>query len=481
MKTLKSLQYLLLLTYTLLIPSLSFGQNIPVTTSFDEARKAFIIGRDMLENIEFTGATAMFDKAISLDDNFSLAYAYMAMTNAMLGDQTGFQKNMDKAISLSDQISEGEKNLIRFYKAIFEGNPEKSKEFLAGLEKDFPGDLLTLLAKSQFHVSSGDTESALKYTSELTQKYSNYGPGYNILGYMYLSQNNYEEAEKAFKKYISIAPDRGNPYDSYGELLLNMGRYDESIFQYQKALEKDPVNMGISYNGLGNNYMFKGDFDKARAYYQKYSDNSVQSSAKLSAINSKAISYVYEGRFDDAIKTYDDMDAIAQRENLANFRIASLLNRGIILCENGKPAEGLSYLQKTKECILNSSLSQSQKEAFTMNTELWESHFLADNGENDKARAVIDNWITKTNSNNQATICEQMACVESTMGNYDKAIEFAQKAGPGSPLLWYYTALAYDKKGDKENARKMYQKIAGSNTSNLYTALYRKHALEALK
>lgn len=44
-----------------------------------------------------------------------------------------------------------------------------------------------------------------------------------------------------------------------------MGRYDESIAQYQKALEKDP-HFTSSYAGIGHNhnYVCKGDYAKAR-------------------------------------------------------------------------------------------------------------------------------------------------------------------------------------------------------------------------
>ena len=48
----------------------------------------------------------------------------------------------------------------------------------------------------------------------------------------------YAEAEAAFKKYIELIPGDPNPYDSYAELLMKTGRFDESIAQYQKALER---------------------------------------------------------------------------------------------------------------------------------------------------------------------------------------------------------------------------------------------------
>ena len=64
-------------------------------------------------------------------------------------------------------------------------------------------------------------------------------PAYNSIGYAYRPLEKYADAEVAFKKYIELIPDDPNPYDSYAELLMKTGRFDESIAQYRKALEMD--------------------------------------------------------------------------------------------------------------------------------------------------------------------------------------------------------------------------------------------------
>ena len=50
-----------------------------------------------------------------------------------------------------------------------------------------------------------------------------------MLGYAYRQEGDYANAEQAFKKYIELIPNDPNPYDSYAELLLKMGKFDESI------------------------------------------------------------------------------------------------------------------------------------------------------------------------------------------------------------------------------------------------------------
>ena len=73
----------------------------------------------------------------------------------------------------------------------------------------------------------------------------------------------YPEAEQAFKKYIELIPGDPNPYDSYAELLMKTGRFEESIKNYEKALSVDP-NFIASYIGIGNNHVFMGKPEEAR-------------------------------------------------------------------------------------------------------------------------------------------------------------------------------------------------------------------------
>ena len=80
---------------------------------------------------------------------------------------------------------------------------------------------------------------AIEHYKKATELAPDYSTAYNILGYAYRQNVAYANAEKAFKKYIELIPNDPNPYDSYAELLLKMGRFDESITQYQKALAID--------------------------------------------------------------------------------------------------------------------------------------------------------------------------------------------------------------------------------------------------
>ena len=81
-----------------------------------------------------------------------------------------------------------------------------------------------------------------------------------MIGYSHIELENYDAAEIALKKYIELTPDSSNPYDSYAELLLTLGKYDQSIEYYQEALDHlknafpdspyDWYQTALAYEGL---------------------------------------------------------------------------------------------------------------------------------------------------------------------------------------------------------------------------------------
>ena len=68
---------------------------------------------------------------------------------------------------------------------------------------------------------------------------SDYGSGYNILGYAYINNGEFDNALEAFDNFIRCEPKNGNPYDSKADLMLKLGKYEEAIMLKQKAYELD--------------------------------------------------------------------------------------------------------------------------------------------------------------------------------------------------------------------------------------------------
>ena len=158
---------------------------------------------------------------------------------------------------------------------------------------------------------------------------------YNQLGYAYRFLEKYDEAEQTFKKYTELIPDDPNPYDSYAELLMKRGRFDESIASYQKALSIDP-NFVASYVGIGNDYLFMGRPDDARAAFTKIETVARNTGERRLAHFWKAASYVLDGATDKALGELKAEYALAEAEHDGASMSGDLNQMGDVLREAGR-------------------------------------------------------------------------------------------------------------------------------------------------
>ncbi|OAD19020.1 TPR repeat protein, partial [Candidatus Thiomargarita nelsonii] len=90
------------------------------------------------------------------------------------------------------------------------------------------------------------------------------------LGMMYYSGDgvtqSHTEAIKWFRK--AAEQNYGNAYGMWGWLLITQGKFDEAQSVTEKAHQLEPQIYAWAIN-LGHIYLFKGDRQTARSYYQK--------------------------------------------------------------------------------------------------------------------------------------------------------------------------------------------------------------------
>src|SRR5688500_15703412 len=335
-------------------PAALFAQQkeMPLTTS-KEALALFVQGREKSENLQDAGT--LFDQAIQKDPNFALAYLFAGRTNQE------FRKNVEKAASLNERVSPGEREWILAAKDQVEGNPAGRKMHLEQLLKLHPADKRVHSQMGFYYRSVGDDATALRHFMDAVKLDKNYAPAYNNIGYSNLSLGRYGDAEQAFKTYIKLIPKNPNPYDSYAELLMKTGKFTESIKQYNRALEIDPTFIN-SYRGLGNNYVYRRQFVKARESYQHMFDNASDDCSRDLALLSAMNSYVTEGDMDKALEVNEQRRAMAEKADDSTALIGIHTTAGYILAEAGKLEEAAKQFEKADRLRDDSSVSATVRE-----------------------------------------------------------------------------------------------------------------------
>lgn len=460
----------------------STGNEIPISTTSEEALKYFMEGRERFEDVELVPAASLFDKAIQTDTSFALAYLYRSQAG---GGPESFRSNLDKAVSLMDKVSDGERNVILYDLAMADDNSLKQKEYLDQLLLKYPFDKRVNMMAGRYYDNLGDYSAALIHYYKATELDRNFAPAYNRIGYCQSELNNYGEAEKAFLSYIDLLHGKANPYDSYAEFLLKFGKYDESIEQYRKAAEIDPVNFAGSLIGIGNNYVFKGDFVSARKYYEYYSDQSEAINGKLIGLTLIAVSYVHEGRTGDALMTFEQYRALAEEDNRATLVIFSYIDQAAILRESGNPAEALEYLEKAIDLVGKLQDSEPMRELLVTITSTIHFYNLAVINEINRATSEAEQCRLRIESRNNPGETMQLkaflAILEFVKGNYDKAIELYNQVDIEDPWNWYHAAMSYKNLGEKQKAQDLFKKITRWNVNSLALAFVRNNAIEELE
>jgi tetratricopeptide (TPR) repeat protein len=195
-----------------------------------------------LDNKQFDSCIQMLNQAYLIDSNFVMLWInYANFYETYSNDQTNYISCMKRAllyINMYPVYSKMKERICKNlgYSYYFLNDFDSSKHYyklgLQFLEENFGKDN--------------------KYDSEIL----------NMLGYCNLKLNRKDSAAFYFKRYIEKYPKDDNAYDSYGEFLNAIKKYDESIKEYEKAIAINPYKKS-SLEALKDLYKRKGNIKKA--------------------------------------------------------------------------------------------------------------------------------------------------------------------------------------------------------------------------
>jgi tetratricopeptide (TPR) repeat protein len=437
--------------------------KIPITTSSEAAKKEYLQGRDLADNLRVTDALAHFDKALALDPTFAIAH--LARANAS-GSPKDFFAHLKMAVAHSGKASEGERLLILANEAGANAHPAKQKEYLEKLVAAYPKDERAHFTLGTYFSGQQDRARAIEHFKHSVALAPTYPPVYNSLGYGYLQMENYTEAEKAFKKYVELIPNDPNPSDSYAELLMKMGQFDQSITYYQKALALDP-NFVASYSGLAMDYMQKGAPDEGAAVLKKSYGLARNDGERRTALFNQAVLYVDAGKMELALQELDKSYALAEAAHDMLDMSGDLVAKGNILAEMGKYDEALAAFASAVQKSDAADVSQAVKD----NVRLFHHSNLVSValGRKDlkKAKAEAEEFrkgAEASKNPNQVRQAHGLAGrIALAENDSDKAISELLQSNLQNPYELYRLGQAYQAKGDKAKAKQYYDKAAHFN------------------
>jgi serine/threonine protein kinase/tetratricopeptide (TPR) repeat protein len=175
------------------------------TTRSLEALQAFsLASRTQVEKGDDAAAVPFFRQAIRLDQNFAMAYAWLAICYSNIGEFSLAAENSRKAYELRDRVSEREKFAIE--SGYFDYSTRDLEKALQAYElwrQIYPRDYVVPGNLGDIYDSFGQYDKALQEFLEALRLNQDSSLAYSNLAWSYLSVNRLEEARSTAEEALA--------------------------------------------------------------------------------------------------------------------------------------------------------------------------------------------------------------------------------------------------------------------------------------
>jgi len=453
-----------------------------ITTRSPEAFRYYVDGQKYHHKGEYQQSIVLMEKAISLDPEFAMAYQSMSASYGNLGLSPQRETFIQKALELSDRLSEKELYQIQgdYYRES-EETYDKAIEAYTQLLELYPENITGNQNIGIIYQEIEELDKALEHFEQFKKLRTDFIGTYFSIADVYMMKGLYSEAEKVLRYYLDNISDHSwiHHYLALNYILQKMnhfarneldfafaldpkhhqgfylkgiysylsGAFVEAEKEYRKLLEeKEPLGPYLGLHGLANLSLTQGRYRESRGHLSRVIE--VSKNLGVTWIESQARSIlalhlIKSGRSQEALRECNkawDIGVQAKRGDLQRLALHY---------------KGLAY-------VALRSLSRAQRTA-------------------DELKSLIE----KSSHKKEIRRYHHLAgMIELERKNYSKAIEHLETALsllPFESSLWtqahvlnnhaFYMdslALAYNRSGDLEKAIEHYSEISTLTAGRLF-------------
>lgn len=231
----------LIIIIVLLCNQCAKENKMTVTTNSETAKTLYDEAMTAYEEVYLSQFRKLMLEALKEDSDFFMANYRLALRYLWLENEEKFKEYGEAAVNCKAKLSEGELLLKDVVSKLLEDSNADLTDVGKQLIKMYPNDADAYTVLSRYQFMKEDAEGSLETLKSILEITDKPAPIYNILGYVYMRLENNEEAEIAFDKYIELAPNIPNPYDSKGDYFMEIEDYANAYDMYIKANEIDSL------------------------------------------------------------------------------------------------------------------------------------------------------------------------------------------------------------------------------------------------
>jgi len=436
-----------------------------VTTSSSEAYRYYLEGIEHIRKFYELDAAASFKKALEFDSTFAMAYYYLSIYED--------QAYIDRAVQYAEGISWRERMYILSRAAFISRDYLQAAAHLEQLLKRDPEDKKALLSLADINYALGNYEKSVEFYRRVTAIDPLNEGAYNMLAYSYHELDIQDSSIWAINKYIELAPDEVNPYDTRGDLYASTGRLSEAISSYREALRIKP-DFYRTLEKLGHMYVFKNDYQTADSCYQiltKWDNPEVRSRGR----NHLIYIPLHQGRFSKSLEMIEEcirMDELDdQTWSICHFHQL----KALIYSENERSEAALTAI---RQCL--DSRAETSPDDDVSYRDFYIS-ILAQSGKIDRAESLAVEFqaALEKSALSPARYWYALAMVERYKGNLDSAAACFDRYADETDISPYFSrhfwmARTYLDAGRLADAVAEFERLISQFGSiQLYWGIYR--------
>ena len=341
-------------------------QNRDVTTSSQQALKAYHEGVENDLKMYEREAMSSYAEALRFDPNFAMATIRLA-EKMRSRDPARAKSLLASAARFRDDVTPRERLRIDILQESWGRRDLKKLESLYDeYVRRFPDDPEGYQMRAGFLAGTGGRPRRWQSTRAWSPSTRTTRVAYNSLGYYWSSKGDYAKAEDYLKRYRFLAPDQANPYDSLGELYAHTGRYDEAEENLKKALAiKD--DFYPSFGHLGTVEVGRGNYMQAAEWFRKAAEATDQAGARLGFHLFAAVALVDAGRPEEAVREVElesaDFAALPDSPETRRQRARVDLHRAALYGLAGRTDEAEKIFAAVDPSVLPEPTDTPEKKA----------------------------------------------------------------------------------------------------------------------
>jgi len=237
-------------------------------TSNLEAYRDYSLGVEAAQALRAAKAISLFEKAVALDPNFTMAEARIGYTYAVGWDRMDEGRPfLERAYRQADRLTEKDRLNITAWYAIANLDFMSAIRTYREMVAKYPDDVEAYIRLGELLIGERRYDEAIAALRQSLTVDPDSPAVHNSLHHAYALSGKLEASIAEAERYVALAPSDPNALDSLGNAYQVAERYAEAEASYRRALALDP-GFYVAVAHLGNVFFQTGRYREAISQYE---------------------------------------------------------------------------------------------------------------------------------------------------------------------------------------------------------------------